>query len=86
MQPSKYSSTKQISIIGERNSRNHDATLISLLTVTVFMKIGIVGGTGGMGEGFALRWCQKHDVIVGSSDAQKARDAADNYSRAAKQA
>ena len=24
-----------------------------------------------MGEGFALRWCQKHDVIVGSRDAQK---------------
>ena len=39
------------------------------------MKIGIAGGTGGMGEGFALRWCQKHDVIVGSRDAQKAREA-----------
>jgi NADPH-dependent F420 reductase len=50
------------------------------------MKIGIVGGTGGMGEGFALRWCQRHDVIVGSRDAQKAREAADNYSKAAKQA
>src|SRR5215218_3883596 len=50
------------------------------------MKIGIVGGTGGMGEGFALRWCQKHDVILGSRDAQKAREAADNYTKAAKQA
>jgi hypothetical protein len=50
------------------------------------MRIGIVGGTGGMGEGFALRWCMKHDVIVGSRDAQKAREAADNYSKAAKQA
>jgi 8-hydroxy-5-deazaflavin:NADPH oxidoreductase len=49
------------------------------------MKIGIAGGTGGMGEGFALRWCQKHDVIVGSRDAQKAREAAENYTRAAKQ-
>jgi NADPH-dependent F420 reductase len=50
------------------------------------MKIGIAGGTGGMGEGFALRWCQKHDVIVGSRDAQKAREAAENYTNAAKQA
>ena len=50
------------------------------------MRIGIVGGTGGMGEGFALRWCKKHDVVVGSRDAQKAREAADNYSKAAMQA
>lgn len=50
------------------------------------MKIGIVGGTGGMGEGFALRWCAKHDVIVGSREAQKAREAAANYMAAAKQA
>jgi NADPH-dependent F420 reductase len=50
------------------------------------MRIGIVGGTGGMGEGFALRWCQKHDIIVGSRDAQKAREAADNYTNAARQA
>ncbi|MDQ3851619.1 MAG: NADPH-dependent F420 reductase [Thermoproteota archaeon] len=49
------------------------------------MKIGIAGGTGGMGEGFALRWCQKHDVIVGSRDAQKAREVAENYTRTAKQ-
>jgi NADPH-dependent F420 reductase len=49
------------------------------------MRIGIVGGTGGMGEGFALRWCKKHHVIVGSRDAQKAREAAENYSNAAKQ-
>jgi NADPH-dependent F420 reductase len=50
------------------------------------MKIGIVGGTGGMGEGFALRWCQKHDVILGSRDAQKAREAADNYTKAGREA
>jgi NADPH-dependent F420 reductase len=49
------------------------------------MKIGIAGGTGGMGEGFALRWCQKHDVIIGSRDAQKAREAAENYMRIAMQ-
>ncbi|HVX03243.1 MAG TPA: NADPH-dependent F420 reductase, partial [Nitrososphaera sp.] len=52
----------------------------------IHMKIGIVGGTGGMGEGFAMRWCVKHDVIVGSRDVQKAREAAENYMNAAKQA
>lgn len=50
------------------------------------MKIGIVGGTGGMGEGFAMRWCVKHDVIVGSRDAQKAKEAAANYMNVARQA
>ena len=28
------------------------------------MKVGIIGGTGGMGKGFALRWSQNHDVII----------------------
>jgi NADPH-dependent F420 reductase len=50
------------------------------------MKIGIVGGTGGMGEGFALRWCARHDIVVGSREAQKAKEAAANYAAAAKQA
>ncbi|SRR5690606_1291507 len=50
------------------------------------MRIGIVGGTGGMGEGFALRWCKKHDVIVGSRDVQKAKEAAEKYSQAARAA
>ncbi len=50
------------------------------------MKIGIVGGTGGMGEGFALRWCLKHDIIIGSREAQKAKEAAENYTNTAKQA
>jgi 8-hydroxy-5-deazaflavin:NADPH oxidoreductase len=59
--------------------------LISRLPYDDSMKIGIAGGTGGMGEGFALRWCQKHDVVVGSRDAQKAREAAENYMRTAKQ-
>lgn len=50
------------------------------------MKIGIVGGTGGMGEGFALRWCARHHVVVGSREAQKAKEAAANYTTAARQA
>ena len=43
------------------------------------MKIGIIGGTGGMGKGFALRWCKKHEVIIGSRDAERAATAASEY-------
>jgi hypothetical protein len=50
------------------------------------MKIGIVGGTGGMGEGLALRWCLNHEVIVGSREAQKAVDAATGYSKVVSEA
>lgn len=45
------------------------------------MKIGIVGGTGGMGEGLAMRWSVDHDVIVGSRDAQRAIDVATSYTK-----
>ncbi|CAE6487994.1 MAG: NADPH-dependent F420 reductase [Candidatus Nitrosotenuis sp.] len=50
------------------------------------MKIGIIGGTGGMGKGFALRWCKKHDILIGSRDAQRASDAAKEYSDVAREA
>ena len=40
------------------------------------MKIGIIGGTGGMGEGFAQRWCFNHDILIGSRDKQKAETSA----------
>jgi hypothetical protein len=43
------------------------------------MKIGIIGGTGGMGKGFAFRWCKKNDVIIGSRDAERAVAAAAEY-------
>jgi NADPH-dependent F420 reductase len=46
----------------------------------MIMKIGIIGGTGGMGEGFAHRWCFNHDVLIGSRDKQKANSfAKENY-------
>jgi hypothetical protein len=45
------------------------------------VKIGIVGGTGGMGEGLAMRWCVDHDVIVGSREAQRAVDSATSYAK-----
>ena len=50
------------------------------------MKVGIIGGTGGMGKGFALRWSQNHDVIVGSRDAARASSAAEEYTNLAKEA
>ena len=50
------------------------------------MKIGIIGGTGGMGKGFAIRWCKKHEVIIGSRDAERAATAANEYSSLAKDA
>ncbi len=50
------------------------------------MKIGIIGGTGGMGKGFALRWSQNHDVIIGSRDAARASDSAVEYTNLAKEA
>jgi hypothetical protein len=50
------------------------------------VKIGIIGGTGGMGKGFALRWSQNHDVMVGSRDAVRASDSAKEYTDLAKEA
>ena len=50
------------------------------------MKIGIIGGTGGMGKGFALRFCKKHEVIIGSRDVERAATAANEYLSTAKDA
>jgi NADPH-dependent F420 reductase len=43
------------------------------------MKIAIIGGTGDIGEGLALRLAQHQEVIVGSREAAKAVEAADHY-------
>ncbi|SEH37508.1 reduced coenzyme F420:NADP oxidoreductase [Halopenitus malekzadehii] len=45
------------------------------------MRISILGGTGDIGEGLALRWAfhSNHDVIIGSRDAEKAHTKADEY-------
>ena len=50
------------------------------------MKIGIIGGTGGMGKGFAIRFCKKHQVIIGSRDTERSKTAANEYSDLAKEA
>ena len=47
------------------------------------MKIGIIGGTGGLGEGFALRWGLRHDIIIGSRESSKAKHVAENYTKIA---
>ena len=43
------------------------------------MKIAILGGTGSIGEGFALRWAAKHEILVCSREAGKAAEAAGEY-------
>ena len=40
------------------------------------MKIALVGGTGDIGTGFAVRWGQKHEIIIGSRNEDKARESA----------
>jgi NADPH-dependent F420 reductase len=36
------------------------------------MRICILGGTGSMGRGLALRWVTKHDIVLGSRKQEKA--------------
>ncbi|RRJ30076.1 NADPH-dependent F420 reductase [Halocatena pleomorpha] len=45
------------------------------------MDIALLGGTGDIGEGLALRWAQDtdHTVVVGSRDSEKATRRADDY-------
>ena len=47
------------------------------------MKIGVIGGTGGMGKGFAIRWCANHGILIGSRDVAKAVQSALEYSKSA---
>jgi 8-hydroxy-5-deazaflavin:NADPH oxidoreductase len=41
-----------------------------------YMKIALVGGTGDIGMGFALRWAPEHEIIIGSRKADKALESA----------
>jgi len=45
------------------------------------MRIALLGGTGDIGEGLALRWAYhtNHEVVIGSRDPEKARATADEY-------
>jgi NADPH-dependent F420 reductase len=49
------------------------------------MKIAILGGTGDIGEGLALRLSPKHQVFIGSREEAKAKEAADNYNKLLKE-
>ena len=48
------------------------------------MRIALLGGTGDIGEGLALRWAfhSDHEVVIGSRDPEKARAKADDYQAA----
>jgi NADPH-dependent F420 reductase len=45
------------------------------------MRIALLGGTGDIGEGLALRWAYDtdHEVVIGSRDPDKARAKAEEY-------
>ena len=45
------------------------------------MRIALLGGTGDIGKGLALRWGRDtdHGIVLGSRDPKKARSAADEY-------
>jgi 8-hydroxy-5-deazaflavin:NADPH oxidoreductase len=62
------------------NKDNNNIARLNLL------KIGIIGGTGGMGKGFAIRWCINHCILVGSRDAERASKSAEEYTNTAKEA
>jgi NADPH-dependent F420 reductase len=48
------------------------------------MKIAILGGTGSIGQGLAVRWAQNHDIIIGSRQCEKAESAANEYTNVLK--
>jgi NADPH-dependent F420 reductase len=43
------------------------------------MKIAILGGTGSIGEGFALRWAEKHEILICSREIERAVNVASDY-------
>lgn len=45
------------------------------------MRIALLGGTGDIGQGLALRWAYHtdHEVLIGSRDPEKARNKAEEY-------
>ncbi len=42
------------------------------------MRIALLGGTGNIGEGLALRWAPKHAIAIGSRSEEKAEAAAES--------
>ncbi|MCL7474832.1 MAG: NADPH-dependent F420 reductase [ANME-2 cluster archaeon] len=50
------------------------------------MRIAIIGGTGSIGGGLALRWALDHEIIIGSRIYEKAELTADEYRKVLKAA
>jgi len=48
------------------------------------VRIGIIGGTGNMGRGLAIRWILKHDILIGSRSIEKARQIAEEQENIAR--
>src|SRR2546428_13619793 len=44
-------------------------------------RIGIVGGTGPLGRGLAARLSYKYDVLIGSREERRAREAAEEVTK-----
>jgi NADPH-dependent F420 reductase len=40
------------------------------------MKIALIGGTGNIATGFAVRWSENHEIIIGSRKVEKAEESA----------
>ncbi|HIE31157.1 MAG TPA: NADPH-dependent F420 reductase [Methanosarcinales archaeon] len=43
------------------------------------MKIAVLGGTGEIGEGFALHWAEKHQIRIGSRKSEKAEVTSERF-------
>jgi len=46
------------------------------------MKIALVGGTGDIGTGLALRWAKSHEIVIGSRREEKATESAEGVLKA----
>ena len=49
------------------------------------MRIAILGGTGDLGKGLALRWAERHEITIGSRFREKAEALAQEYLRVARE-
>jgi len=51
----------------------------------IWLRIALIGGTGNIGEGLALRWGENHEILIGSRKNEKADYAADDYRKKLKE-
>jgi predicted dinucleotide-binding enzyme len=48
------------------------------------VRIGLLGGTGDMGRGLAIRWVIRHNVLIGSRMPEKAERRAEELNNLAR--